>query len=122
MSWESQLCAFGDSRDLASAYIEYGIVSSTMWESYEHRRADRSLDRFPDELLKRYETWKDIVRISGPAGLRFIKGFRDERLQGEWEGHRSSRLNAQYRVIYKVEAQRVLVVVMDVTAHDYRRQ
>jgi len=33
----------------------------------------------------------------------------------------SSRLNTQYRVIYKVEDQRVLVIVMDVTAHDYRR-
>ncbi len=59
---------------------------------------------------------------SGTAGLRVIKGFHDERLQGEWEGHRSSRLNAQYRVIYTVEEQRVLVVIMDVTAHDYRRQ
>jgi addiction module RelE/StbE family toxin len=62
------------------------------------------------------------VRISGPAGLRLIKGFHDERLYGEWEGYRSSRLNAQYRVIYKVEERRILVVVMDVTAHDYRRQ
>lgn len=59
---------------------------------------------------------------AGPAGLRLIKRFHDERLQGEREGHRSSRLNAQYRVIYKVEEQRVLVVIMDVTAHDYRRQ
>ncbi|MBX3347154.1 MAG: type II toxin-antitoxin system mRNA interferase toxin, RelE/StbE family [Nitrospira sp.] len=103
-------------------YILYGIVRSSMWEFYEHRRASRSLDRLPVELLKRYEKWKDIVQISGPAGLRLIKEFHDERLQGEWEGHRSSRLNVQYRVIYKVEAQRILVVVMDVTAHDYRRQ
>jgi hypothetical protein len=36
--------------------------------------------------------------------------------------HRSSRLNAQYQVIYKVEERRILVVVMDVTAHDDRRQ
>ncbi|MEK6802080.1 MAG: type II toxin-antitoxin system mRNA interferase toxin, RelE/StbE family [Nitrospirota bacterium] len=93
-----------------------------MWEIYERRRASKSLDRLPLELLKRYEKWKDIVRISGPAGLRFIKGFHDERLQGEWEGHRSSRLNAQYRVIYKVEEHLIQVVVMDVTAHDYRRQ
>ncbi len=103
-------------------YILYGIARSSMWEIYEHRRASRSLDRLPVELLKHYEKWKDIVRISGPAGLRLIKGFHDERLQGEWEGHRSSRLNGQYRVIDKVEAQRILVVVMDVTAHDYRRQ
>ena len=93
-----------------------------MWEVYEHRRASKQLDRLPLELLKRYEKWKDIVRISGPAGLGLIKGFHDEGLQGEWKWHRSSRLNAQYRVIYKVEEQRILVLVMDVTAHDYRRQ
>lgn len=58
-----------------------------MWEIYEHRRASKSLDRLPLELLKRYEKWKDIVRISGPAGLRLIKEFHDERLQGEWDGH-----------------------------------
>jgi addiction module RelE/StbE family toxin len=62
------------------------------------------------------------VRVSGSAGLRLIKGFHDERLQGEWEGHRSSRLNAQYRVIYKMKEQLIRVVVMDVTAHNYRRQ
>lgn len=93
-----------------------------MWEVYEHRRASKSLDHLPLELLKCYEKWKDIVRISGPAGLRLIKGFQDESLQREWKGHRSSRLNAQYRVIYKIEEQRIVVLVMDVTAHDYRRQ
>jgi mRNA-degrading endonuclease RelE of RelBE toxin-antitoxin system len=30
--------------------------------------------------------------------------------------------HAQYRVIYKIEDQRAVVIVMDVTAHDYRRQ
>lgn len=49
-------------------YIEYGIVGPVMWEIYEHRRASKSLDRLPLELLKRYEKWKDIVRISGPTG------------------------------------------------------
>ena len=65
---------------------------------------------------------EDIVHVSGPSGLRLIKGFHDEQLRGEWKGHRSSRLGDQYRVIYKVEEHRVSVVVMDVTAHDYRRQ
>ena len=89
-----------------------------MWEIYEHPRASKRLDRLPIELLKRYEKWKDIVRISGPAGLRLIKGFHDELLQGEWEGW----LNAQYCVIYRVEEHLVQVIVMDVTAHDHRRQ
>jgi len=91
-----------------------------MWEVYEHRRAAKRLDRLPKEVLKRYEKWKDIVRISGPDGLRLIKGFHDEALHGEWKGHRSSRLGEQDRVIYMVEEQKVLV--MDVTAHDYRRK
>ena len=83
-----------------------------MWEVYEHRRVVKQLSRLPVDLLKRYEKWKDIVRISGPAGLRLIKGFHDESLNGEWRGHRSSRLNVQYRVIYRVVADRYDVLVI----------
>jgi len=92
-----------------------------MWEVYEHRRMTRRVQRLPIEVLKRYEKWKDIVRASGPAGLRLIKGFHDEALRGEWKGHRSSRLGVQYRVIYQIVAQEILVEVIDITAHDYRK-
>ena len=93
-----------------------------MWEIYEHRLIGRRVRRLPVEILKRYEKWKDIVRVSGPSGLRVIKGFHDEVLRGDWKGHRSSRLGAQYRVIYRAVGQEILVEVMDVTAHDYRRK
>lgn len=93
-----------------------------MWEILEHRRVSRQLPRTPIEVLKRYEKWKDIVRISGPQGLRAIRGFRDESLRGDWKNHRSSRLGFQYRVIYRVVAREVLVQVIDLTAHDYRRR
>ena len=93
-----------------------------MWTIYEHRRVLKQLDSIPTEVLKRYEKWKDIVTISGPPGLRKIKGLRDESLSGEWKGHQSSRLNQQYRVIYKVEKDRILVEVVSVTPHDYRRK
>jgi addiction module RelE/StbE family toxin len=93
-----------------------------MWEILEHRRVSRKLARLPLEVLKRYEKWKDIVSISGPQGLRLIRGFRDEGLRGEWSGHRSSRLGLQHRVIYRVVAQEVVVEVIDLTAHDYRRR
>jgi len=93
-----------------------------MWRIEEHRRLDRLLSgRVPIEILKRYEKWKDIVRLSGPGGLLAIKGFRDETLMGEWKGHRSSRLNLQWRVIYRVEGDAFLVEVVQVTPHDYRR-
>lgn len=93
-----------------------------MWKVLEHRRVVRQLVKTPIEVLKRYEKWKDIVAISGPQGLREIKGFQDESLRGEWKGHRSSRLGDQFRVIYRIEAQNVVVKVIDLTAHDYRRK
>jgi len=93
-----------------------------MWEIYEHRKAVKQLESLPFDVLKRYEKWKDIVSISGPYGLRQIRGFRDEALRGEWKGHRSSRLNIQYRVIYKIEKDLVLVQVVNVTPHDYQRK
>ena len=93
-----------------------------MWGIYEHRRVAKQLEALPIEILKRYEKWKDIVSISGPEGLRSIVGFRDETLKGEWQGYRSSRLIIQYRVIYRIEREQVLVQVVSVTPHDYRRK
>ena len=93
-----------------------------MWEIEEHRRVDKQLSgSVPIEVLKRYEKWKDIARVSGPQGLRLIKGFHDEALSGEWKGHRSSRLGLQWRVIYRVVANVLLIQVVQVTAHDHRR-
>jgi addiction module RelE/StbE family toxin len=93
-----------------------------MWQVLEHRRVIRRLSKIPVDILKRYEKWKDIVTLSGPQGLREIRGFNDESLRGEWRGHRSSRLSGQCRVIYRVESQDVVVKVIDLTAHDYRRK
>lgn len=78
--------------------------------------------KVPTEILKRYEKWKDIASLSGPPGLRAIKGFRDEALSGKSDGHRSSRLNEQWRVIYRVVADALLVKVVRVTPHEYRRR
>ncbi|MCB9707759.1 MAG: type II toxin-antitoxin system mRNA interferase toxin, RelE/StbE family [Myxococcales bacterium] len=55
-------------------------------------------------------------------GLREIKGFHDEALRGEWAGYRSSRLGLQYRLIYKIESNRLCVYIMEVNPHDYRRK
>ena len=75
----------------------------------------------PPDILKRYEKWKDIAMISGPPGLRMIKGFHDEALHGEWQGSRSSRLSLKYRVIYRSIPPQTLFQVVQITAHDYRR-
>ena len=93
-----------------------------MWIIYEHRRVARQLNSIPIDVLKRYEKWKDIVSISGPEGLKLIRGFNDEGLRDEWKGHRSSRLGLKYRIIYKIVRNEVLVEVVNITAHDYRRK
>lgn len=93
-----------------------------MWLIYEHRRAVRQLSSIPEDILKKYEKWKDIVAVSGPEGLRLIKGFHDEALRGEWKGCRSSRLGSKYRVIYKIVRDQILVQVVNITAHDYRKK
>ena len=92
-----------------------------MWSIEEHRRVEKQVKATPTDILKRYEKWKDIATISGPPGLRLIKGFHDEALSGEWHGYRSSRVGLQWRVIYRIVAEDLLFQVASITAHDYRR-
>ncbi len=93
-----------------------------MWQVLEHRRVDRQLTKAPREILKRYEKWKDVASLSGPPGVRLIKGFYDEALAGEWRGFRSSRLGLQWRVIYRVISNDLAFYVESITPHDYRRR
>ena len=93
-----------------------------MWRIEEHRRIDKQLSVLPREILKRYEKWKDIARLSGPPGVRLITGFHDEALAGEWKGFRSCRLGDQWRVIYRVVAEHLTYCVESITRHDYRRK
>jgi hypothetical protein len=53
-----------------------------MWQILEHRNVLRRVRKMPKQVLKRYEKWKDIVHLSGPEGLRPIRGFNDEPLLG----------------------------------------
>ena len=90
-----------------------------MWRIHESPKTQKALKKLPLEILKRYEKWKDIIYISGPQGLRAIKGFHDESLKGNWKGFRSSRLNIQYRVIYQVFSGLILIEVFDINPHRY---
>lgn len=92
-----------------------------MWRIEEHRRINKQSASAPQEILKRYEKWKDIASVSGPPGVRQIAGFHDEKLSGEWKGYRSSRLGLQYRVIYRVIASDMVFQVASLTAYDYRK-
>ncbi len=92
-----------------------------MWNVVESRAAQKALNKVPQEIAAKYNAWLDIVRLQGPLGLRAIKGFHDEALEGKWAGYRSSRLNLQWRIYYRVEKSTVTVYVENVDAHRYRQ-
>jgi addiction module RelE/StbE family toxin len=77
------------------------------------------LKKTPLEIRKNYLAWKRIVELEGPQGLRLIKGFHDENLKEEWSGFRSSRLNRQWRVIYKIDKDELIVYVVEINPHTY---
>ena len=90
-----------------------------MWQIYEKKNLVKGLKKIPKHFLKHYEVWKQIIELSGPQGLRLIKGFHDEALKGVWLGYRSSRLTREWRVIYKIEDKQCEVFVIDVNHHEY---
>lgn len=90
-----------------------------MWSIFEKKFLVKTIRKVPLHVLKRYELWKRIVELQGSQGLRLIKGFHDEALQGQWKGYRSSRLSLQWRVIYKVDDKQFEIYVIDVNPHKY---
>lgn len=92
-----------------------------MWVIYEKKSLiNIIIKKLPIQVKKHYELWKKIVELEGPQGLKLIKGFHDESLQGQWDGYRSSRLSLKWRVIYKMEQEECEVYVIDINPHDYK--
>ena len=90
-----------------------------MWKIAEHKKISKIWQYIPIEIQKRYEKWKDIVRLSGPQGLREIKGFHDEILRGKLFGLRSSRLGIKWMVFYKIDKETIYIHVIDINPHEY---
>jgi len=91
-----------------------------MWRVVQHRNLRKKMRKLPKPVLEKYLKWVDVVEQSGPEQLRKLSGLHDEGLGGKLKGHRSSRLGLQYRVIYQIQKEQVLVLVIDINAHDYK--
>jgi addiction module RelE/StbE family toxin len=92
-----------------------------MWTVLEAAEVKKELRRCPQRIREKYEQWKAIVSAGGPSHLLALPGLRDEALTGRWRGFRSSRLSLQWRVIYQVQSERIVVAVVRISPHDYRR-
>lgn len=88
----------------------------------ELRSAAKDLDKAPKEVVRSYEIWARLVETHGMMILRDFKGYHDEKLAGNLESYRSSRLNRKWRVIYQIkyDGAHEVVEVRRVTPHDYR--
>ena len=78
------------------------------------------MQKLPNPVIEKYLKWVDVIEQSGPEQLLKLTGLHDEALSGKLKGQRSSRLGLQYQVIYQIQDDQVLVLVIDINAHDYR--
>jgi proteic killer suppression protein len=91
-----------------------------MWTIVEEKAAAKAIDDLPHNAAEKYALWCAVVRQSGPQGLRAIKSFHDEKLQGRSAHLRASRLSDLWRVIYRADSKISTAYVERVTAHEYR--
>jgi addiction module RelE/StbE family toxin len=91
-----------------------------MWEILEEHEAKKAIDKLPPQVASKYSTWATTTRLLGPAGIRALRGFRDEKLSGKMAHLRSSRLSQQWRVIYFVKKDVMTIRVVELTPHVYR--
>lgn len=90
-----------------------------MWQIQEHKKLIKVTHKLPVQAVKKYELWKNIVYRHGPEKLKEFNGFHDEKLTGDRDGQRSSRLSLQYRVIYEVDKYTFTVYVIEIIPHNY---
>lgn len=90
-----------------------------MWRIKEHKDVLKIISKVQPEILRKYELWKSIVFRHGPEKLKEFPGFNDEKLKGKYVDERSSRLNIQFRVIYRVQKNMNAVYVLKITPHKY---
>ena len=91
-----------------------------IWTVFESKQAKKVIAKLPPQVLKKYQFWLGLIQTQGPEAIRSFPGFKDEALKGQWREHRSSRLNVQYRVLYRIEEHEVSVFVERVDSHTYR--
>jgi proteic killer suppression protein len=84
-------------------------------------RARKDLRSCPGHIVRKFMAWVGSVQAVGLEAIRQVPGYHDEPLKGEWSGHRSIRLSAAYRAVYRVRKDGALELafVESVNKHVY---
>ncbi len=81
----------------------------------------KSLKKVPYFICDKVHIWADMVEKEGLPAVQKVGGFRDHMLKGNRKGQRSVYLNKKWRLIYTVnkESQINVIIVKEVIPHDY---
>ena len=87
-------------------------------------KVHKHLKKIPSEIILHLQRWIRTVEEFGMAEARKVKGYHDEPLKGQRQGERSVRLGIKWRAIYTEEksGEINLVIIEEVTPHDYRKK
>ncbi|PWU15741.1 MAG: hypothetical protein C5B49_11460 [Bdellovibrio sp.] len=85
-------------------------------------RVEKQLRKIPNEIVARLQRWARTVEEFGLPEARKVKGYHDEPLHGQRRGQRSIRLGIKWRAIYgeSESDELIMVIVEEITPHDYR--
>ena len=86
------------------------------WQIIESRLIAQQLPKAPSKIQQKYTIWRDRVRQLGP-NLR--GGYRVHSLRGKRKGQKSARLSRQWRIIFKVFENELVVEALELTPHKY---
>ena len=85
------------------------------------KRARKSLEKAPKQVIQAYATWERTVADVGLMETQKINGYHDEPLKGKLKGLRSFRLSLGYRGFYRIAKNEIEFVIVDeVNKHDYK--
>ena len=100
-----------------------------MWKvRFENKRAESDAQKLirSGELTKADQaiihSWIQQVSHHGPDSIRGDFKWADHPLSGEWDGYRASAFSNRGRIIYRIEDQKISILISRITTqHDYRK-
>ncbi|MDE0119567.1 MAG: type II toxin-antitoxin system mRNA interferase toxin, RelE/StbE family [Bdellovibrionales bacterium] len=81
----------------------------------------KPLKKMPYFIRDKVQIWTDMVEKEGLPAVQKVRGFKDHILKGNRKGQRSVYLNKKWRLIYTLnkEGQINIIIVKEVIPHDY---
>ncbi len=85
------------------------------------KNADKQMRRAPQYIRDNLLNWRKEVELFGIRAVREHKSYHDEPLKGKRTGERSIRLSRQWRAFYYEVENDILIYVLEVTSHEYKK-